>query len=81
MLHAAVQARRDAEGVDARLQYIRDKDGREIDFAVCERGAPVRLVECKWADPSVPSHLAAMAVRFPDASTTLSVRHLRQPEQ
>ena len=81
MLHAAVQARRDAEGLDARLQYIRDKDGREIDFAVCEGGAPVRLVECKWADPSVPSYPTAMAVRFPDASTTLLVRHLRQREQ
>ncbi|MFM8878363.1 MAG: ATP-binding protein [Verrucomicrobiota bacterium] len=81
MLHAAVQARRDAEGVDARLQYIRDKDGREIDFAVCEGGAPVRLVECKWADQSVPTYLAAMAVRFPGASTTLLVRHLRQRER
>jgi len=81
MLYAAVQLRRDAEGVETSLHYIRDKDGREIDFAVCESGAPVRLVECKWADPSVPSYLAAMAERFPDAAATLLVRHLRQPER
>jgi predicted AAA+ superfamily ATPase len=81
MLNAAVQGRRDAEGVDAGLHYIRDKDGREIDFVVCESGMPVRLVECKWADPSVPAYLAATAERFPDASATLLVRHLRQRER
>lgn len=80
MLNAAVQGRRDAEGVDAALQYIRDKDGREIDFAVCEAGTLVHLVECKWSDPSVPSYLAATAVRFPNAAATLLVRHLRQRE-
>ncbi len=80
MLNAAVQSRRDAEGVDTVLQYIRDKDGREIDFAVCEAGTLVHLVECKWSDPSVPSYLAATAMRFPNAAATLLVRHLRQRE-
>ena len=35
------------------LRYFRDRDGRETDFVVVERGAPVLLVECKWSDADV----------------------------
>ena len=52
-----------------------------MDFVVCESGVPVRCVECTWSDPSVPAYLAATAERFPDASATLLVRHLRQRER
>lgn len=71
----------DREGRDIRLHYIRDKEGREIDFALCEGEAPLGFAECKLADPHVPPYLAAIAERFPAASATLLVRHLRQPEQ
>lgn len=81
MLHRHVQFLQDAEGRDMRLHYIRDKEGREIDFVVCESEAPVQFVECKWADPKVSSFLLAIAQRFPQASSTLLVRHLRTPEQ
>jgi len=81
LLHATVQQRRDAEGVDTALHYIRDKERREIDFVICEQGEPVRLVECKWSDASVPPYLAATASRFPKATATLLLRHARQREQ
>ena len=81
LLHATVQQRRDAEGVDTALHYIRDKERREIDFVVCEQGEPVQLIECKWADAGVPPYLAATAARFPKASATLLLRHARQREQ
>jgi uncharacterized protein len=32
------------------LHYIRDKEKREVDFAIVEKGRPVCLVECKRAD-------------------------------
>ena len=81
MLHAAVQQRRDAEGADTALHYIRDKERREIDFVVCAQDEPAQLIECKWADASVPPYLAATAARFPKASATLLLRHARQREQ
>lgn len=81
MLHAAVQQRRDAEGSDTALHYIRDKEHREIDFVICEQAEPTRLIECKWADASVPPYLAATAARFPKATATLLLRHARQREQ
>jgi hypothetical protein len=81
MLHAAVQQRRDAEGSDTALHYIRDKEHREIDFVICEQAEPTRLIECKWAGAGVPPYLAATAARFPKATATLLLRHARQREQ
>jgi uncharacterized protein len=70
----------DSTGQAMSLQYIRDKEGREIDFVLCAAGQPVGFAECKLSDASVPPFLMAMAERFPDAGATLLVRHLRQTE-
>lgn len=71
----------DSAGRDVTLNYVRDKDGREIDFALCENGEPVGFAECKLSDPAVPPYLSAIADRFPNAGASLLVRYLRQPEQ
>lgn len=71
----------DSAGRAMSLHYVRDKEGREIDFVLCEKGEPAGFAECKLSDPAVPSYLAAIAERFPGAGANLLVRHLRQPEQ
>lgn len=71
----------DSAGRAMSLHYVRDKEGREIDFALCENAEPVGFAECKLSDPKVPPFLAAVAERFPAAGACLLVRHLRQPEQ
>ncbi|MDE0033019.1 MAG: ATP-binding protein [Deltaproteobacteria bacterium] len=45
----------DVEGEDLGLHYIRDKEGREIDFLVTRNRKPWRMIEVKWSDaaPSV----------------------------
>jgi hypothetical protein len=70
----------DSAGRAMSLHYVRDKEGREIDFALCENGDPVGFAECKLSDPAVPPFLVAVAERFPSAGANLLVRHLRQPE-
>ena len=40
----------DVEGEDLGLQYVRDKDGREIDFLVTRDRQPWRMIEVKWKD-------------------------------
>lgn len=57
----------DTEGRDLELTYFRDVDGREVDFVVTERGKPVRLIECKWADADVAKGLNYLKERFPRA--------------
>jgi uncharacterized protein len=81
MFYQHVQFLQDSEGRDMRLHYIRDKEGHEIDFVVCESDTPLQFIECKWADPAVPPYLARTARRFPNAEAFLLVRHLRQTEQ
>lgn len=71
----------DAGGRAMSLHFIRDKEGHEIDFVLCESGQPLGFAECKLTDPAVPPYLASMAERFPEAGCTLLVRHLRQTEQ
>ena len=57
----------DAEGRDVELRYFRDTDGREVDFVITDRGAPILLVECKWGDQDVDRSLRYLATRFPEA--------------
>ncbi len=71
----------DSAGRAMSLRYVRDKEGREIDFALCEDDEPIGFAECKLSDPTIPPYLAAIADRFPSAEATLLVRYLRQPEQ
>lgn len=81
MLLKHVHYLQDVEGRDVTLNYIRDKEGREIDFVVCEGGAPIGLAECKLGAAAITPYLAALAERFPAAGAVQLVRDLRQPEQ
>lgn len=71
----------DVAGRRLTLNYVRDKEGREVDFVVCEADLPIGFAECKLADVSVTPYLAALAERFPAAGAVQLVRDLRQPEQ
>ena len=61
-----VHYQQDAQGRDLELRYVRDTDGREVDFVIVEGRRPVLCVECKWADPAVDKSLRYFKVRFPD---------------
>jgi len=39
------------------LHYVRDKEKRETDFLLAEKGHPFCLVECKWSDKEPDSSL------------------------
>ena len=49
----------DVHGRDARLHYLRDKDGREVDFFIMIDDKPALLLETKWADETPSRHLPA----------------------
>lgn len=81
MLLRHVHFLQDAEGREVTLRYVRDKEGREVDFVVCEGDEPLLFAESKLTDAQVPNLLKSLAERFPQARATLVVRHLRQPQQ
>ncbi|MBL8504001.1 MAG: ATP-binding protein [Rhodocyclaceae bacterium] len=71
----------DVAGRPLSLHYVRDKDGREVDFVLCEAERPLGFAECKLADAGLSPYLAALAESFPEAGAVQLVRDLRQPEQ
>ena len=81
MLLKHVHYLQDVEGRRLTLNYVRDKEGREVDLVVCEGDQPIGFAECKLADASVSPFLAALGERFPAAGAVQLVRDLRQPEQ
>jgi len=60
-----VHFQQDTQGRDLELRYFRDVDGREVDFVLVERKAPVALVECKWSEGEVHRGLRYLKTRFP----------------
>ena len=62
-----VHFEQDAKGRDLELRYFRDRDGREVDFVVTEKGVPLWFVEAKSADADVSSSLRSLEARFPKA--------------
>ena len=68
----------DTEARPLELRYFRDVDGREVDFVVVERGAPIALVECKLGDDAVSPGLRYMKARFPAVTAwQISARGVR----
>jgi uncharacterized protein len=81
MLLKHVHFLNDVSGLRLSLHYVRDKEGREVDFVLCEADQPIGFAECKLADANASPYLAALAERFPAAGAVQLVRDLRQPEQ
>ena len=45
-----IQRAQDVDGADVDLQFLRTKDGHEIDFLITREKQPVQLIEVKWKD-------------------------------
>lgn len=60
-----IHRREDLEGEDLALRYIRDKEGREVDFLVTAAGAPQHLIETKWGDSDLSPHLGRFLAEAP----------------
>ena len=54
-----IQFREDCLGEQWNLFYLRDKDGREIDFLIAQNGDPYLMVEVKWSDANLSSNFSS----------------------
>ncbi len=75
-----VLARRDYQGVDARLMYMRTKEGKEVDFCLVEDQKPAYLLEVKYADKSIDKSLQYFSDKYHLAGSQLiqELKHERQ---
>lgn len=55
----------DVDGEEIDLRYIRNKDGREIDFLVTREQQPWQLIEVKWKDDSLSGNFRKFLPREP----------------
>ena len=69
----------DYEGWRCELRYIRDKEGREVDFAIIRDGVLEELIEVKYTDTIVSRHLKYYAKKLNPAKATQIVAGLKEP--
>lgn len=55
----------DTQGHSMELRYLRDTDGREIDFVVIKNKKPLFAVECKAGDKTLSKHIGYFRERTP----------------
>ncbi len=76
-----VQYLEDTRGEDIQLNYIRLKDGREVDFAITNNGTVSRLVEVKLSDTELASPLAHFSALFNKAGAYQIVQNSKTEKQ
>ncbi len=69
----------DREGYRYELCYVRDKEGREVDFAIIKDGKLEELVEVKHSDDRISRPLVYHAERQKPGRATQLVAHLKRP--
>lgn len=69
----------DYEGYECSLHYIRDKDGREVDFVTVVDGKVTDLIEVKLSDDTISTSLKYYKSLLNPVRTTQLVSNLKYP--
>jgi len=69
----------DRDGYRYELRYIRDKEGRQVDFVIVKDGKIEELIEAKYSDETISRSLVYYAERLKPPKATQIVANLRRP--
>jgi len=69
----------DRDGFRCELRYIRDKEGREVDFVIVKDGSIEELIEVKYADDRISKSLLYYSRRLKPKKTTQIVAQIDHP--
>lgn len=69
----------DRDGYRYELRYLRDKEGREIDFVVVKENRLEELIEVKWSDENISKPLGYYTDRLNPPKATQIVALLKRP--
>jgi uncharacterized protein len=61
------------------LNYLRDKEGREVDFVIVKDGIVDELIEVKYADETISKSLVYYAERLQPRRAVQLVLKLKRP--
>ena len=76
-----VQYLQDIAGEDIELNYIKTKDGKEVDFALSQKGRATHLIEAKLSDDTPSPSLTLLAKKLPEAKAFQLVQNIRREQQ
>lgn len=76
-----VQYLRDIHGEDIEMNYIKTKDGKEIDFSLTIKGRATHLIEVKLSEDKPAASLVLLAKKLPEAKAFQLVQNLRREQQ
>ncbi|MEW6077875.1 MAG: ATP-binding protein [Thermodesulfobacteriota bacterium] len=68
----------DCFGEESRLYYLKNKEGKEIDFLVTRNEAPLLMLEVKWQDNALSPNFAAFEKYFPGTRKIQLVKALKK---
>lgn len=68
----------DTKGLHTSLNYLRTKDGKEIDFLICIGRKPVLMLEIKWSDDTPASGFHHFNQFLPEARKIQLVKELKR---
>ncbi|MBW2031732.1 MAG: ATP-binding protein [Deltaproteobacteria bacterium] len=69
----------DRDGYRYELKFIRDKEGREVDFAIVRENMLEELIEAKYSDENISRPLKYYATRLKPRKATQIVATLKRP--
>jgi uncharacterized protein len=69
----------DSQGYKYELRYIRDKEGREVDFAIIKEGELEELIEVKYSNDSIARSLSYYAERLNPKKAIQIVAEIKRP--
>lgn len=76
-----VQYLQDVGGEDVELNYIKTKEGKEVDFTLSRKKKATHLIEVKTSDDAPAASLVALSKKIPDATAIQLVGNLRREQQ
>ena len=68
----------DTQGVKVALQYLRTKEGKEVDFVLVMDNEPTHLIEVKNSDSDISKHFSYFSQYLPKAKKIQLVRKLQR---
>ena len=76
-----IQYLQDIKGAELSLNYLKTKDGREIDFVITEKGEVKTFIEVKLSDQNISKDLRYFKDKYQKAQAVQAVHNLRQARE
>ena len=73
-----IHFREDCFGEEKKVYYLKNKDGKEIDFCITTNDSPSLMVEVKWKDGTLSSNFEIFKKFFPQIKMIQVTKELRK---